>query len=165
MKRIRIYTDGSCYNAHIQQLGGYGVYFQYLDGDTIIKEKKLNAGYRNTTNSRMEMLAICVALENIKAKNQLPVEIVSDSEFIIKYINNGKVHEWSANNFRAQKNPDLWRRLMESHQQFLPTKLRYTHTKGHGKGKPEHVTGNNIADKLADYQQFGKFILDENNIR
>ncbi|MCD6347710.1 MAG: ribonuclease HI, partial [Bacteroidales bacterium] len=57
--KITIYTDGAARGN--PGPGGYGVVLKYRD-----KRKELSAGYRLTTNNRMELLAVIVALEALK---------------------------------------------------------------------------------------------------
>lgn len=152
-KRIVIYTDGSCNVKDPERPGGLGVWLQFWDGDSFNYEKKLSIGYKNTTIARMEMGAIIKALEEIKV-NTIPVYIISDSEFIVKYWNNGKAREWRESNYIGVANPELWERIFRLVQNILVVK--FIHVRGHGK-ETRHlwaVPGNGEADRLANYKQF-----------
>jgi len=72
---ITIYTDGSALGN--PGPGGYGIVLRFGD-----KVKEISEGYRNTTNNRMELLAIIVALKSLKSK-KYPVHIYSDSKYVI----------------------------------------------------------------------------------
>jgi ribonuclease HI len=78
MKTIQIYTDGAC--SGNPGRGGYGIVMKFND-----KEKEISEGFRKTTNNRMELLAVIVALEKITT-DKYPVEIYSDSKYVIDSI-------------------------------------------------------------------------------
>ena len=75
---IQIFTDGSAKGN--PGPGGYGIVMRYKG-----KEKEISQGFRMTTNNRMELLALIVALEQLKTDN-IPVEIYSDSKYVIDSI-------------------------------------------------------------------------------
>lgn len=109
MKKVTIYTDGAC--SGNPGPGGYGVILKY--GGHV---KELSAGYKRTTNNRMELMAIIAALEALKEPCR--VEIYSDSRYIVDAINKGWVRRWQANGWKRNKkemakNPDLWQRLLD----------------------------------------------------
>ncbi len=78
-QQITIYTDGS--SRGNPGPGGYGAVLLYGD-----RRKELSAGYRKTTNNRMELMAVIAALEGLK-KSGLQVTIYTDSQYIIKALN------------------------------------------------------------------------------
>ena len=82
-ERIEIFTDGSAKGN--PGPGGYGVVLRFKG-----KEKELSQGFRMTTNNRMELLAIIVALESLKT-NKYPVKVFSDSKYVIDSITKGWV--------------------------------------------------------------------------
>ena len=126
MKVINIYTDGS--SRGNPGPGGFGIVLQF---GTQVKE--LSEGYRYTTNNRMELLAVIFALENLKT-NKYPVNIYSDSKYVIDSISKNWVFNWEKKNFKGKKNPDLWRRYLEIQAEF---KLNFIWVKGHN-GYPEN---------------------------
>ena len=77
---IVVHTDGS--SRGNPGPGGYGIVMQKY-GTTYYKE--LSEGYRKTTNNRMELLAVIVALEKIKKENQL-VHVYTDSRLSLIHI-------------------------------------------------------------------------------
>jgi len=72
VKMIKIYTDGSAKGNPGN--GGYGVVLKFKG-----KEKEISQGYRMTTNNRMELMAVIVALESLKT-TKYPVSVFSDSK-------------------------------------------------------------------------------------
>lgn len=76
---ITLYTDGSCLGN--PGPGGYGIFL------TMGKHRKeMSGAHDNTTNNKMELLAVILGLEEIKTKKH-PVHIVSDSQYVLKAIN------------------------------------------------------------------------------
>lgn len=109
MKKVEIFTDGAC--SGNPGPGGYGVILKY-NGHS----KELSAGYKNTTNNRMELMAIIKGLEALKEPCE--VTVYSDSRYIVDAINKGWVQRWAANHWmrnkkEAAKNIDLWERLLK----------------------------------------------------
>lgn len=109
---IRIYTDGAAQGN--PGPGGYGVILKYKD---FVKE--LSQGFRLTTNNRMELLAVISGLEAIK-KEGIPVSIFSDSEYVVKAVEQGWLWNWEKKNFSGKKNADLWKRYIPLHKKFKP---------------------------------------------
>ncbi len=108
--KIEIYTDGAAKGNPGR--GGYGVLLRFND---IVKE--ISEGFRMTTNNRMELLAVIVALESLKT-NQYPVHIYSDSKYVIDSISKRWVFNWVKTGFKGKKNKDLWLRYLEVHPKF-----------------------------------------------
>lgn len=104
MAVVEIYTDGAARGNPGR--GGYGVILKY--GPT---EKELSQGYRLTTNNRMELLAVIVALETL-TRPGLDVVIYSDSKYVVDAIEQRWVFGWQKKGFKDKKNPDLWRRFL-----------------------------------------------------
>ena len=80
IKKIDIYTDGAC--SGNPGSGGYGVVLLYNGA-----RKELSAGYRKTTNNRMEVLAVIKGLEALKEK--CSVNLYSDSKYVVDAVNKG----------------------------------------------------------------------------
>jgi len=111
MKIIQIYTDGAAKGN--PGPGGYGIVMRFND-----KQKTISEGFRLTTNNRMELLAVIVALEKVTV-NTYPIEIYSDSKYVIDSITKGWVNNWITKpNFSGKKNEDLWRRFLEVSKNF-----------------------------------------------
>ena len=105
MSRIIIHTDGAC--SGNPGKGGYGVVMQ-LENSNYYKE--ISKGYLLTTNNRMELLAVIVALEAIKIPKS-DVLIVSDSKYVTDAVNQKWILGWQKKHYKGVKNPDLWKRF------------------------------------------------------
>ena len=100
-KELIIYTDGS--SRGNPGPGGYGAILIW--GNT---RKEISAGYRKTTNNRMELMAVIASLETLK-KDNLSISIYSDSSYVVNAIEKGWLNNWIKTNFKGgKKNRDLW---------------------------------------------------------
>jgi ribonuclease HI len=117
---ITIYTDGSARGNPGN--GGYGVVL--LSGP---HRKELSQGYRLTTNNRMELMSVIVALEALKNPNQ-QVLIYSDSKYVVDAVEKGWVFNWKKINFKKKKNSDLWTRFLRIYEKH---KVKFQWVKGH----------------------------------
>ena len=108
MPTITIYTDGSALGN--PGPGGYGVVL--LSGP---HRKELSQGFRLTTNNRMELMAVCVALEALRFEGS-EVTIYSDSKYVVDAVTRGWLFGWVRKDLAGKKNPDLWRRLLDVHR-------------------------------------------------
>jgi ribonuclease HI len=104
--KIIIHTDGAC--SGNPGPGGYGIVMQ-LEGTNYVKE--FSQGYKKTTNNRMELMAVIVALEKISKEN-LEVHIYTDSKYVHDAIEKKWVFNWQRKHFKGKKNEDLWRRFL-----------------------------------------------------
>lgn len=130
---IEIYTDGAA--SGNPGPGGYGIVMKYKT-----QRKELAQGYRLTTNNRMELLAVIVALESIK-KEKADVVVFSDSKYVVDSINLGWVFGWVKKGFKDKANPDLWKRFLNIHSQH---RIKFIWVKGHASN-----IENNRCDELA----------------
>lgn len=117
---ITIYTDGS--SRGNPGPGGYGVVLICPP-----YRKELSAGYRRTTNNRMELLGVIVGLEALKFEGS-DVTIYSDSKYVVDAVSKGWVYGWERKGFAGKKNPDLWARFLRV---FRRHKVRFVWIKGH----------------------------------
>ena len=102
MNSIKIYTDGAARGN--PGPGGYGIVL--MSGQ---HRKELSKGFRYTTNNRMELLAVIESLRALK-KNDVPITIYSDSQYVVNAISKGWLNTWMKTNFKGdKKNPDLWK--------------------------------------------------------
>tara|TARA_B100000989_G_C19452456_1_gene432411 strand:+ start:182 stop:673 length:492 start_codon:yes stop_codon:yes gene_type:complete len=132
---IIVYTDGS--SRGNPGPGGYGIVMQKY-GTTYNKE--FSEGYRKTTNNRMELLAVIVALEKIKKENQL-VHVYTDSRYVSDSVEKKWIYKWKKKGFINKKNPDLWSRFLKIYSKH---KVKFFWIKGH-----DNNQGNERCDFLA----------------
>lgn len=106
MKQVTIYTDGAC--SGNPGPGGWGAILIYNG-----TEKELSGGAADTTNNRMELLAVISALEALK--EPCAAAIFTDSQYIERAINAGWLKGWKTKGWKRKggelKNADLWQRL------------------------------------------------------
>lgn len=119
-KVIQIYTDGS--SRGNPGPGGYGTILVFSG-----KEKELSEGFRRTTNNRMELLAVIRGLQALKT-TEYPVQIYSDSKYVVDAIQQGWIFGWMKKSFKGKKNKDLWMLWYEVQKPF---KIEYIWVKGH----------------------------------
>ena len=119
---IIVYTDGS--SRGNPGPGGYGIVMQKYGTDYI---KEFSEGYRKTTNNRMELMAVIVALEKIKQPPQY-VHIYTDSKYVSESVEKKWVDSWEKKGFKNKKNPDLWMRFLKI---FRKHSVRFFWIKGH----------------------------------
>ncbi len=136
---VAIYTDGS--SRGNPGPGGYGAVL--ISGK---HRKEISAGYRLTTNNRMELLSVIVALEALKNSETTAV-IHSDSKYVVDSVEKKWVFTWEKKNFSGKKNPDLWMRFLLVYRKH---KVRFVWVKGHA----DNVE-NNRCDELAVQASFG----------
>ena len=140
MKPVIIYTDGAARGNPGR--GGYGIVMMYGN-----KTKEISQGYRHTTNNRMELLAIIVAIESLKMDN-LNVEIFTDSAYVVNSIEKKWVWGWLKKGFQGKKNEDLWRRFLALYPKH---NIKLNWVKGHASN-----VYNNRCDELATVAADGK---------
>ena len=137
---VEIYTDGS--SRGNPGAGGYGVVL-------ISKEhrvrKELSAGYRITTNNRMELLAVIVGLEALKVVPS-QVLVYSDSQYVVNAVEKNWLLGWEKTDFKNKKNPDLWKRFLKIYRMH---KVRFQWVRGHA-GTPENERCDVLATTAAD---------------
>lgn len=143
---IRIYTDGAAQEN--PGPGGFGVILKYNR-----HEKEISQGFRLTTNNRMELLAVIVGLEAIR-KDGIPVTIYSDSEYVVKAVEQGWLWNWEKKNFKGKKNADLWQRYIPLHEKFKP---KFQWIRGHA-GHPENERCDYLAVQAA---RSGNLLIDD----
>ncbi|MDF3076299.1 MAG: ribonuclease [Sphingobacteriaceae bacterium] len=130
---IEIFTDGA--SSGNPGPGGFGVILK--SGNHY---KEISAGYRKTTNNRMELMAVIVGLESIKKPGQ-EVIIYSDSKYVIDAVEKRWLNGWVSKGFAGKKNKDLWLRFLDVYKLH---KVKFKWVKGHA-GHPE----NERCDELA----------------
>ena len=134
---IEAFTDGACRGN--PGPGGWGVLLRFND-----HEKRLCGGEKETTNNRMELMAVIQALESLN--RDCKVKVTSDSQYVLKGINewmeNWKKRGWKTAAKKPVKNVDLWQRLDKAREDH---NVEWVWVKGHS----GHIE-NEIADELAN---------------
>ena len=133
--KVNVYTDGAC--SGNPGKGGYGILMEWV-GKPYIKE--FSEGFRLTTNNRMELLAVIVALEQLK-KEGLVVVVYSDSKYVVDSVEKKWVFNWVKKGFKDKKNADLWRRFLVVYKKH---QVKFIWIKGHN----DHAQ-NERCDQLA----------------
>ena len=134
---IEIYTDGACKGN--PGVGGWGALILQDD-----KNIELFGGENETTNNRMELMAVIMALKEMSPSEELT--IYTDSTYVQKgiseWIKNWKLNNWRSSNKKPVKNKDLWMQLDEA---SYARKINWEWVKGHAGNE-----GNEKADELAN---------------
>lgn len=156
--RVTIYTDGAA-RGNPDGPGGYGTLLRFVDAKGIVHEREYSAGYKKTTNNRMELMAAIVGLEALTKPCE--VTLYSDSKYLTDAFNQNWIGSWLKNGWRnSQKQPvknvELWKRLLEAAK---PHQVAYVWVKGHA-GHPENERCDHLATAAAD----GEDLLDDSPI-
>ncbi|MCG8619510.1 MAG: ribonuclease HI [Desulfobacterales bacterium] len=139
---VIVYTDGGAIGN--PGPGGYGVVFK--DGE------EYAGGYNLTTNNRMELMAVIVALEALQGEDR-PIFLHSDSRYVLNGITKGWARGWQKRGWKKSDgnpalNPDLWERLLG----LLPgLDIRFQWVKGHA-GDPLNEACDHLANSTARKQ-------------
>jgi ribonuclease HI len=131
---IIIYTDGAARGN--PGPGGYGVIL--MSGT---HRKELSQGYAHTTNNRMELMAVIAGLKALKKAGQ-NITIYSDSQYVVKAIEEGWLNNWIKTDFKGgKKNSDLWKEFYELSKKH---QIKFRWVRGHADN-----AFNNRCDELA----------------
>lgn len=149
LQRVVIWSDGACVGN--PGPGGYGTVL--LAGK---HRKELSAGFRRTTNNRMELLGAIAGLEALK--RPCAVELWSDSQYVIKAMTDGWLDGWQKRGWRTSdkkpvKNRDLWERLLAA---VGDHEIRWNWVRGH-----TGVEENERCDRLAMDAALGKDLAED----
>ena len=153
---VTIYTDGAA-RGNPDGPGGYGTVLQYRDSKGTLHERELSAGYKKTTNNRMELMAAIVGLEALNRPCQ--VDLYSDSKYLTDAFNQRWIDGWLKRGWKKAdkkpvKNVELWQRLLKAME---PHRVTFHWVKGHD-GHPE----NERCDRLATTAADGDGLLEDN---
>ena len=131
-----MYTDGAC--SGNPGPGGWGALL--MSGK---HRKELSGGERDTTNNRMEMMAVIRGAEALK--NGCSVDIYTDSKYVMQgmteWVEGWKKRGWRTAAKQPVKNVDLWQQLEKALDRH---EVNWNWVKGHS-----GVAGNERADELA----------------
>ncbi len=146
--KVTIYTDGSA-RSNPEGPGGYGTILEYIDPKGQLHEREFSAGYKKTTNNRMELMAVIVGLEALI--RPCSVNVISDSKYVTDAFNQHWIDTWQKNNWKTStkkpvQNIDLWKRLLNAMKDHTVT---FTWVKGHD-GHPQNERCDRLATAAAD---------------
>ena len=130
---VELYTDGACKGN--PGPGGWGALLRFGTA-----EKELWGGEKETTNNRMELMAVIAGLEALKIPG-CEVIIYSDSKYVVEAVEKKWLFAWLKTGFKGKKNADLWMRFLELYNRH---KVRFVWVKGHASNE-----GNERCDQLA----------------
>jgi ribonuclease HI len=136
LKKITLYSDGSSLGN--PGPGGYGGILDYKG-----KTKEYSGGESHTTNNRMELKGVIEGLKLLKEPCE--VEIVSDSSYVVKAINEW-LPSWIAKGFKKVKNVDLWQEFLDVSNTH---KVHATWVRGHN-GHPQNERCDILAKQEAE---------------
>lgn len=155
--KIKIYTDGAC--SGNPGNGGWASVVTVYERDKTCVLDRLTGGEKNTTNNRMELVAVIQSLSHILkctmderlSKGDDTFEIYSDSAYVINAIKNRWIEKWMGNGWKTKsktdvKNRELWENFIyvRSCLKEKNIKVKFIKVKGHN-----GVEFNEMADKLA----------------
>jgi ribonuclease HI len=145
-----IYSDGAC--SGNPGPGGYGVIIRSSNGT----ETELSAGYKHTTNNRMELRGVIAGLTYITKPSIITV--VTDSQYIVNAVEKRWLEDWQKKGWRkSDKKPVLNRDLWEIiAQQLKKHKVTFQWIRGHN-GHPE----NERCDALAVAASMGHDLIED----
>jgi ribonuclease HI len=142
---IIVYTDGAALGN--PGPGGYGIVL--ISGK---HRRELSQGYKLTTNNRMELLAVIVALETLKIPGS-HVTVYTDSRYVADAVEKHWLFGWEKKRFKNVKNPDLWLRFLVSYRKH---RVKFVWVRGHAGN-----TENEICDRLAVEASKGPDLLED----
>jgi ribonuclease HI len=135
-RTVIIYTDGAC--SGNPGPGGWGSVLMYRG-----HRRELSGGEADTTNNRMEMMAVIQALETLKRPCNITLH--TDSTYVMKgmtqWLEGWKKRNWRTAAKKPVKNVELWQRLETA---IAPHTVKWVWVKGHS-----GVLENERADQLA----------------
>ena len=151
--QVTLYSDGAA-RGNPEGPGGYGCVLHYTDPKGKLHVREFSAGYRKTTNNRMELMAVIVGLEALTRPCR--VQVISDSKYVTDAFNQHWIDSWLKNDWKNSakkpvKNKSLWLRLLKA---IEPHEVHFQWIKGHA-GHPE----NERCDKLATMAADGDHLL------
>jgi ribonuclease HI len=146
---ITIYTDGA--SSGNPGPGGYGIVL--ISGKRRLEK---SAGYRLTTNNRMELMAVIEGLEALRIDGSRVV-VYTDSKYVADSVEKGWVFQWESKAFKKKKNSDLWIRFLKIYRKH---DVRLVWIKGHANN-----IENEICDRLAVEASSKSSLLEDTGYR
>lgn len=148
MMEVRIYTDGAA-RGNPDGPGGYGTILSCIDGKGQEHIREFSAGYKKTTNNRMELMAAIVGLEALTKPCR--VKLYSDSQYLVNAFNQHWIEGWIKKGWKRGrnepvKNVDLWKRMLKAKE---PHEVQFIWVKGHD-GHEQNERCDYLATSAAD---------------
>lgn len=145
---VKIYTDGAA-RGNPDGPGGYGTVMEYVDSKGELHLRELSQGYVQTTNNRMELMAVIAGLEALNRPCQ--IEVYSDSKYVVDAFNQHWIDGWLKKGWKRGKNEpvknvDLWKRLLKAKE---PHEVTFIWVKGHD-GHLQNERCDTLATSAAD---------------
>jgi ribonuclease HI len=156
--KVTIYTDGAA-RGNPNGPGGYGAVLEYVDSGGNLHTKEISAGYKKTTNNRMELMAVIRALECLNRSCE--ITLYSDSKYVVDAFNQKWIESWQRKGWKKSdnkpvKNIDLWKKLLLLKQ---PHTIQFRWVKGH-----DGHTQNERCDLLATAAADGENLLEDEEL-
>ena len=150
LMRVEAWSDGS--SRGNPGPGGYGTVLRYVGPDGHAHERELSAGYRRTTNNRMELMGAIAALEALR--RPCAVTMTTDSQYVVNAFEKNWIGGWQRRGWKTAskqpvKNVDLWKRLIAAVE---PHEVTWVWVKGHA-GHPENERCDELATRAADWAE------------
>ncbi|GLB53102.1 ribonuclease H [Neptunitalea chrysea] len=120
--QVHIYTDGS--SRGNPGPGGYGIVMEWVGKPY---KKEFFEGFTETTNNRMELLAVIEALKKLKL-TETTVTVFTDSKYVVDAVTKKWLFNWERTNFKGKKNSDLWKLFLVEYRKH---KVYFQWVKGH----------------------------------
>ncbi len=151
--QVILYSDGAAKH-NPDGPGGYGTILEYVDKKGCLHTKEMSAGFKRTTNNRMELMGVIAGLEALQ--RPCSITVYTDSQYVVNAFRQHWIDSWRKKGWRKSdktsvKNVDLWERLlaaMEMHD------VQYEWVKGHA-GHPQ----NERCDEMASVAAEGDHLL------
>lgn len=138
---VEIFTDGACRGN--PGPGGYGAIMRYNG-----QEKTLSGSEYNTTNNRMELMGVIIALQALTRPCE--VSVTTDSKYVMdgitKWLPQWQLRGWRTASNQPVKNLDLWQSLLEATK---PHMIEWHWVKGHS-GHVENERCDQLANEAID---------------
>lgn len=142
LEKITLSTDGACLGN--PGPGGWAALLRFED-----KEKMISGGEPDTTNNRMELMAVICGLNALK--RTCNVTIVTDSQYVMKAFKEGWLDKWQENGWKTAdkkpvKNQELWEELLAAVDRH---DVHWKWVKGHN-GHPDNERVDEEARRQAE---------------
>ncbi len=144
---VHIYTDGAARGN--PGPGGFGIVMEWVGKPY---KKEFAQGFKLTTNNRMELMAVIVALSKLKNPGT-QATVFTDSKYVADAVNKGWIFGWEKKNFANRKNTDLWKAFLKVYRRH---KVKFQWIRGHN-NHPQ----NERCDTLAVIASKGKSLIED----